>query len=67
MTGLSVVQRDKNFIRKWFGGNHGSHWTVAGIVAVTVFGSYFIYRMSATQQTSAPAPVETPALLPPVK
>ena len=65
MTRLSVVvERDKNFIQKWLGRNQGSHWTVAGIVAVMVFGSYFIYTMSVTQQTSETAPVETPALLP---
>jgi hypothetical protein len=54
MTGPLVIQHHKSILHKWLGGNRGTHWTVAGIVAVIVLGSYLIYGMSAAQRTSAP-------------
>jgi hypothetical protein len=47
MTGPLVIQHPKSMLHKWLGGNRGTHWTVAGIVAVIVLGSYLIYGMSA--------------------
>ena len=34
MPGRSVIQHDKNILYKWFGPNRGTHWTIAGSVAV---------------------------------
>ena len=44
MVSRSDIQRDKNASHGWFGTNGGTHWTVAGSVAVIVFGSYLIYN-----------------------
>jgi hypothetical protein len=48
MTGSSVIRRDKNklqkWLHKWFGTNRGTHWTVAGSVAVIILGSYLIFN-----------------------
>jgi hypothetical protein len=44
MTALSVQRYDKNKLRKWFGTNRGTHWTIAGSVAVIIFGSYLVYN-----------------------
>ena len=30
----SVIHHDKNMLHKWFGPNRGTHWTIAGSVAV---------------------------------
>ena len=54
MTGPVDIQHDKSMLHKWLGGNRGTHWTVAGIVAAIVLGSYFVCSMSVTQQASAP-------------
>jgi hypothetical protein len=46
MTGSPVIRHDKNqfqkWLHKWFGTNRGTHWTVAGSVAVIILGSYLI-------------------------
>jgi hypothetical protein len=48
MTALSAPRYDKNKLRKWFnkwfGTNRGTHWTIAGSVAVIIFGSYLVYN-----------------------
>jgi hypothetical protein len=48
MTALSVPRYDKNKLRKWFhkwfGTNRGTHWTIAGSVAVIIFGGYLVYN-----------------------
>jgi hypothetical protein len=48
MTDHAVLRQDKNKLRKWlhkwFGTNRGTHWTVAGSVAVIILGSYLIYH-----------------------
>ena len=54
MTARSVIQRDKEMLRKWLGTNRGTHWTVAGSVAVIIFGSYLIYRNSYGKLTNVP-------------
>jgi hypothetical protein len=43
MTGSVLIQHDKSIPHKWLGGNRGTHWIVAGIVAVIVLGSYLIH------------------------
>jgi hypothetical protein len=63
MTDPSVIQHDKSMLHKWLGGNHGTHWTVAGIVAVIVVGSYLIYSISAAERTPAPMTPAPPAPL----
>jgi hypothetical protein len=64
MAGPSVIRRDKNMLLKWLGPNRGTHWTVAGAVAVIMIGGYLVYSirdsnnsiipLSATVQTAAP-------------
>jgi hypothetical protein len=44
MAGPSAVQHHKNTLHKWFGPNRGTHWTIAGSVAVIILGSYLIYN-----------------------
>ena len=74
MAGPAVIHHDKSMLHKWFGPNRGTHWTIAGAVAVIVLGSYLVYSnrdqtpvtastTSAAQQTPAP----TAPALPPQK
>lgn len=75
MSASSVLRRDRNKLRKWlhkwFGTNRGTHWTIAGSVAVIIFSSYLIYNSrdgnpttAATIGVTGPTPVPTaPALL----
>jgi hypothetical protein len=74
MTERSVIHNDKSLLRKWFGPNRGTHWTIAGSVAVIMLGSYLVYSnrdatsvtaitISAPEQTPAPT---TPAPSPPL-
>ena len=48
MPARSAPRNDKNELRKWFhkwfGTNRGTHWTIAGSVAVIIFGSYLVYN-----------------------
>ena len=56
MNGPSVVHHDKNIahkrLRKWFGTNRGTHWTIAGSVAVIILGSYLIYSIRESNPTT---------------
>ena len=64
MTGPSVIQRDQSMLHKWFGTNRGTHWTVAGFIAVIMLGSYLVYSnrdTSSTTATSISAAERTPA------
>ena len=76
MSARSTMRHDKSMLRKWlqnwFGANRGTHWSIAGSVAVIIFGSYLIYNshdnkttiaavIPAAKQTSAPM---TPGPLP---
>jgi hypothetical protein len=70
MTSSPVIQHDKNnrklhkWSGRWFGANRGTHWTIAGSVAVIILGGYVIYNnrnsgpmtatTTATEPTSAP-------------
>jgi hypothetical protein len=31
-------------LRNWFGTKQGTHWSVAGSVAIVIFGGYLIYN-----------------------
>ncbi len=48
MTGHLAIQHNRKMFRKWlhkwFGANRGTHWSIAGSVAVIIFGSYLIYN-----------------------
>jgi len=48
MAGHLTIRRDQKIFRsrlhKWFGTKHGTHWSVAGSVAIVIFGSYLIYN-----------------------
>jgi len=66
MSARSVIRHDQKklhkWLHKWFGANRGTHWTIAGSVAVIVFGSYLIYSnrdRDPTVATISPAPVQT--------
>ncbi len=72
MAGRTGIRRDKNTLQKWLGPNRGTHWTVAGAVAVIMLGGYLIYSIrdgnhamgpsSATVQIPAPiAPAPSPS------
>ena len=72
MTGPSVIEHDKSMLHKWFGMNRGTHWTIAGSVAVIMLGSYLVYSyrdtspttatgISAAERTSPPAASAPPA------
>lgn len=77
MSARSIVQHDMNGLYKWFqksfGTNCGTHWSVAGSVAVIIFGSYLIYSnrssnpaiatASAAQETLAPMTPGSPTLI----
>jgi hypothetical protein len=69
MAAFSAPRNDKNKMRKlfhkWFGASRGTHWTIAGSVAVIVFGSYLVYNgrnsnpttiifIPATERTASP-------------
>jgi hypothetical protein len=64
MTLPTVIQHDKNIVRKWlrewFGTNRGALWTIASSVAVIIFGSYLIYNNRESKPTTTtPAAVRT--------
>ena len=71
MSAHSVIRRDRNrlgkWFHKWFGTNRGTHWTIAGSVAVIIFGSYLIYnsRDNPTTTTNISAAEGTPAPMTP--
>jgi hypothetical protein len=56
MNAASARRYDKNGLRKWlhrwFGANRGTHWTVAGAVAVIIFGSYLVYNGRESKPTT---------------
>ena len=64
MNARPVIRRDKHALRKWlhkwFGANRGTHWTIAGSVAVVILGSYLVYsgRDSARAPGAASPAVE---------
>jgi hypothetical protein len=61
MTGPSVIHHKKSKLHKWLGPNRGTHWTIAGSIAVIMLGSYFIY--STNRDTPAPMAPAPPAPL----
>jgi hypothetical protein len=64
MTGRSVIHHDKSILHKWFGPNRGTHWAVAGAVAVIMLGSYLVYSNrdgNPATATAIPAAQGTPA------
>jgi hypothetical protein len=56
MTAPSVIRygtkKFQKWLHKWFGSNRGTHWTVAGSVAVIILGSYLIANMGNAQPTT---------------
>jgi hypothetical protein len=34
----------RKWLHKWFVTNRGTHWTIAGSVAVIIFGSYLVHN-----------------------
>lgn len=63
MAGPSVIRRDKSMLQKWLGPNRGTHWTVAGAVAVIMLGGYLIYSIRDVNNSIIPpsATVQIPA------
>jgi hypothetical protein len=58
MSSRSVIQRDKTihkWFHKWFGANRGTHWSIAGSVAVIIFGTYLVYNSRYSNPTTAAA------------
>lgn len=46
MNGPRVIHHDKTMLHKWFATNRGTHWSIAGAVAVIILGSYLVYSNS---------------------
>jgi len=72
MSAHSVIRHDRNklgkWFHKWFGTNRGTHWSIAGSVAVIIFGSYLIYNSHDSNPTTTPnipAAERTPAPMTP--
>jgi hypothetical protein len=57
MTARSVVRREtkssRRWLQKWFGSNRGTHWNVAGAVAVIILASYLVYNGRADTSVTA--------------
>jgi hypothetical protein len=53
MTDPSIIQHNKNTLHKWFGPNRGTHWNIAGSVAVIMLGSYLVYSIRDSSPTTA--------------
>jgi hypothetical protein len=43
-----------SMLRKWFGPNRNTHWTIAGSVAVIMLGSYLVYSNRDSNPTGVP-------------
>jgi hypothetical protein len=74
MNSAPVIHNDKNMLHKRpgksFGTNRGTHWTVAGSVAVIILGGYFIYSSRDSNPTIAaatPAVEQTPVAASPAQ
>lgn len=56
MIAPAVLRHNNNkfrkWLHKWFGTNRGTHWTIAGSVAVIIFGSYLIYNSRDSNRTT---------------
>ena len=64
MTVRSVNRHHKSKLHKWLGPNGGTHWAIAGSVAVIMLGGYLIYSgidNNRTTTTSIFAIERTPA------
>jgi hypothetical protein len=53
--GPAATRHHKMMLRKWFGANRGTHWSIAGSVAVIIFSGYLIYSNHSSNPTSATA------------
>jgi hypothetical protein len=55
----------RKWSHKWFGANRGTHWTIAGSVAVIILGSYLVYNSRGgnptTTTSTVPAAERPPA------
>jgi hypothetical protein len=66
---LIIRQKRKSrafWLQKLFGSNRGTHWSIAGSVAVIVLGTYLIYsghngNLTTATAISAKAPVSATA------
>ena len=57
MAGPSVIRHHNSWLHKWLGPNQGTHWSVAGAVAVIMLGIYLIYSNSGDRSRTADAPI----------
>jgi hypothetical protein len=59
MSTRSVIRHDVNVLYKWFhkslGTNRGTHWSIAGSVAVIISGSCVIYSNRSSNPAAAAA------------
>jgi len=69
MTGLTVIRHERKMLRewfhKWFGTSRGTHWSIAGSVAVIIFSSYLIYNSRDSKPAAPAAAARTPAPMTP--
>ena len=57
MGGPSTIRHDKSWLHKWLGPNQGTHWAVAGAVAVIMLGSYLVYSNNSDSNRTAATPI----------
>jgi hypothetical protein len=57
MSALSDMRHERKmlrkWLRKWFGANNGTHWNIAGAVAVIILGAYLIYNIHDSSHPAA--------------
>jgi hypothetical protein len=54
MAGGTVFRKNalRKWFNKWFGAKRGTHWSIAGSVAVIIFGCYVIYNSHDSRPTT---------------
>jgi hypothetical protein len=57
MGGPSAIRHDKSWLHKWLGPNQGTHWSVAGAVAVIMIGSYLVYSHNSDNNRTPASPI----------
>jgi hypothetical protein len=63
MTAHHAQGHRDGMLRRWFGPNRNTHWTIAGSVAVIMIGAYLVY--SNHDSTPAGTPISAAEATPP--
>jgi hypothetical protein len=54
MTDHRANGHHNGMLRRWFGPNRNTHWTIAGSAAVILLGAYLVYSNSDSKPTGIP-------------